>query len=235
MRDLARESRFGKALSRLATACRQELDDLTLEVYTEALCYQVEPDEWEAFTRKAVAAGWFTWLPKVVEILDALREFRGDRPLLVEATEAYERVLQAGVYTPEAGTVWIYRDVRETCGEAAAEAFLAAGGNAAFGSTYRENDRRERFVAAYGEAVRESPAAKLLPAGPTVRALPAPVLPSREEAASVVERLRDMAGVEPPPVKATVVDMDPERVAALKRQLEESETVGAGAPRGEEV
>jgi hypothetical protein len=168
---------FGTGLARLVKACRQEIDVVTLEVYTEALCYQIEPAEWEAFTRSVVASGRFSWFPKVAELLDALREYRGepsraelDRQLSTEAGEAYQAVMDSGIYTAEGGTSWNYRTVVEKRGRAAGEAFIAAGGDEAFRITdekWNYDKRRERFVAAYQVAVREQPALSM-------RALPAP-------------------------------------------------------------
>jgi hypothetical protein len=187
---------FAAGMSAIGLAVRQEADAATMALYHDILGPRTDADEWARFVRWALEGGRWTWLPKLVELQDALREFRGDRPLLVEATEAYERVLQSGTYIGD-GTQWIYRDIREKCGEAAAEAFLAAGGHHAFATTFRESDRRERFLAAYQEAVRQDPDARLLPAGP-VRALPPAEMPlSREEAASVIERLHWIADVEP--------------------------------------
>jgi hypothetical protein len=52
----------------LAAACRQALDDLTAETYIEALCYQVDAAEWEAFVRRANEAGEYEYFPKVFEL-----------------------------------------------------------------------------------------------------------------------------------------------------------------------
>jgi hypothetical protein len=216
------EADFAAGMAAIGIAVRQEADPATLAVYHDVLATRTDPDEWRAFVRWGLESSRWTWFPKLAELQDALREFRGDPPMLAEATEAYERVLKAGTYCPEGGTTWEYRSIREKVGEAAAEAFLAAGGNSAFANTWDESKRRERFVAAYGEAVRESPETKLLPPV-SYRALPpAESPPTREEAVSVVEKLRDLAGVEPPKPKTTVVEVDPARVEALKRQAEAS-------------
>jgi hypothetical protein len=216
------KTEFSLGLGRIAVAVRQALDAETVDVYHVVLGGQTDLAEWAQFTEWALRGGRFEWFPKLRELQDALREFRGDRPLLVEATEAYERVLGAGNYTPEGGTTWGYRSIKERCGQAAADAFLAAGGNSAFGSSWEESKRRTRFVEAYSQAVHEVPASKLLPAAPSSALPPAEVLPTREEAASVVEKLRDLAGVEPPKPKTTVVEVDPARVEALKRELSEA-------------
>jgi hypothetical protein len=211
---------FAEGLTRIGIAVRQPADAATIAVYHDVIGPYTTAEEWRAFVRWALVAARWRWLPKVPEIQDSLREFRGERPLMSEATDAYERVLKAGQYTPEGGTVWIYRAVRETCGDAAAEAFLAAGGNAAFATTWDEGKRRERFAAAYVVAVRAEPTAGLLPAGPT-KALPSgEAPPTREDAAAVVEKLREMVGVKAPGPMPRVVELTPERKAELERQAE---------------
>jgi hypothetical protein len=125
-------------------------------------------------------------------MLDALREFRGSPPLDSEAIQAYERVLQAGEYTAETGACWTFRRVLDHCGRAAAEAFLAAGGHHAFASSWRESERRERFLAAYRQFAREMPASRLLPAAPAERAQIAAAPVTQDQAEAVVNRLAGM-------------------------------------------
>jgi hypothetical protein len=225
MQDKEREVRFLTGLSRIVKACRQEVDDVTLEVYTEALCPMVQPDEWDAFTLAAVRSGRWTWFPKVSEMLDALREFQGAPVVEFEAGQAYERVCEAGTYAAEGGTFWSYRAVKEACGSIAAEAFVAAGGNHAFASTWNESKRREAFVAAYLRAARETPAGRLLPAGSTPAAIPAPPEPeiSQGEAWSALEKLKQYLpeGVEVPTPRPTMTaQATPERLAELRAQAE---------------
>ena len=140
---------FSDGLKRLATATRQALDDLTLDVYAETIVPETDPVEWAAFVKATLAAGRWKWFPKTHEIQDALREFRGWPSLESEATLAYERVVAASFYTSESGASWDYRHVRETCGQGAAEAFLAAGGSSAFETVFYGDLRRAAFVAAY--------------------------------------------------------------------------------------
>ena len=167
------KAEFAEGLNRIGVAMRQPPDKATLSVYYDTIGSQVEGQEWLAFARWCVDTDRFhAWFPKVADLRAALREFRGAPPLAVEATRAYERVLESGTYTPHGGTSWNYRAVRERCGEAAAQAFLAAGGNSAFAITFGEEGRRERFVTAYCDAARANPGAALLPAGPRTPALP---------------------------------------------------------------
>lgn len=215
---------FVIGLTKIGIALRKPYDPASLTVYHDVIGPRTNADEWERFVAWALAADrWRIFTPTVPDLQDALREFRGQRPVLVEATEAYDRVIAAGVYSPEGGTSWNYRAIKESCGDAAAEAFLAAGGNSAFATTWGEDKRRERFVSGYSEAVREEPMAALLPAGPT-KLLAAPVVEaSREEAVSVIGRLRELTGMVPAseirrPVR---VEATPERLEALRRQAAE--------------
>jgi hypothetical protein len=162
---------FAEGLARVGIAVRQPADAATLRVYHDALADQTSADEWPAFCEWAVRSCAFAWFPKVAEFLDALRRFRGERPVGAEATAAYERVLAAGTYTAECGASWTYRGVLEACGKAAADAFLAAGGHLAFATTWDEGKRRERFVVAYAEALRAEPGSRLLPAASERKAL----------------------------------------------------------------
>lgn len=62
---------------RLATACRQPLDDATLEFYHEALSREADAVSWEAFTLRAAKDGEFrdvtgtVWFPRLPDLRDA--------------------------------------------------------------------------------------------------------------------------------------------------------------------
>lgn len=219
---------FVEGLTSIGLALKQPYGAASLTLYHDLIGPHTDAEEWPRFVVAMLQAQrWPGRSPNVPELQDALREFRGQRPLLVEATDAYERVLAAGIYTAEGGTTWSFRAIRETCGDAAAEAFLAAGGNAAFSTTWDEAKRRERFAAAYAEAVREEPRAALLPVGEAVKLLaPIEALPTREEATTVIRRLQDIAEVEPAPPKTSVVVATDERLELLRRQAAE---IGAAA------
>lgn len=220
-RDTARELRFTERLIRLGAACRQELDELTLEVYCEALCYQVGPEEWDRFTREAVASGRFSWFPKVAELLDALQEFRGAPPLEREAIEAYERVLASPGFSPQGGAFWSLRGAVGAAGRAAGEAFLVSGGSNAFASSWDESRRRGAFVKAYVQAAREQPELRMLPKAEQ-KALPAASQPlSDGEAKAVFRKLEQTLGPLPPMRRIKhVAKATDERLAELKRQAE---------------
>lgn len=214
--------RFVEGLALIGVALKQPYGPASLTGYHDILGSQTDGEEWPRFVKAMLERQrWPGRSPNVPDIQDALREFRGQRPMLVESIDAYDRVLGAGIYSPEGGTTWNYRHIREACGDAAAEAFLAAGGNAAFATTWNEDKRRERFAVAYAEAVREEPMAALLPPGQEIKALPPVPEPTREEARSVIDKLRDMVGAEEEKPKSTVVIVSDERLAALRRQAEE--------------
>lgn len=188
---------FAEGLSRLAIATQaQDVNEATLNVYFDALGQRTSAEEWRRFSLAVVASGRFRFLPTVAEILDALREGRGERPLEVEAIETYERVIASGQYTPAGGTFWEFRRVRETCGEAAAQSFLAAGGNAAFRTDWDEPKRRSEFVRVYVKTVRSDPATRLLATSrrPALAVGAEPEAPGRAEAGSLLRLIHEKAG-----------------------------------------
>jgi len=203
-----------------------------LDAYHLALADETSPEEWGAFFPVAVKRFGWKFLPTVPELLDALREFRGQPNLDAEAIAAYERVIAAGVYSAEGGTSWHFRTVVETCGRAAAEAFLEAGGHNAFANTFRESDRRERFVAAYRVAAREDDSARLLPPA-SVGLLQGDVESApfeHDEAAAILEKVSGVhAGEERKPFTKppVVVEATEDRLAALRRQAEEIQAAPA--------
>ncbi len=221
---------FNEGLTRLATASRQTLGEATFEVYFEALGHETNADEWKAFTVRCVQTDRFEWFPRVPDLREALREFRGAPRLLPEAVAAYERVLSSGEYNPESGTTWSFRRVRDTCGRAAAEAFIEAGGHSAFATTWNESERREKFLEAYQLAARQDPTTRELPAAkPTEqKAIEGDVAPeSGDSVAAAVQALREIRerlGVDQvlksPPGTDTRVVLTDERREQLKRQAE---------------
>lgn len=207
---------FTEGLTQIGIAVRQPADAATLAVYHDVLGSRTDAPEWRSFVAWALAGGRWRWFPKLAEVQDALREFRGEKPLLVEATEAYERALASGSYTAEGGTSWTFRSVLERCGHAAAEAFLAAGGSAGFATTWDESKRRERFCEQYMEAVRESPDAKLLPPGAAMKALPSGGPFTAAEAKQFFARPEA-----PPKIKRRMVELTDSRAEELSRQAAE--------------
>lgn len=215
---------FVRGLVALAVAVRQEIGEDTMSVYHDSLGPQVEADEWDRFIRWAVDIDRFpTWFPKLAELRDALRDFRGERSLEGEAVEAYECALSSGVYTAEGGTSWSHRAVRAKCGSAAADAFLEAGGHHAFANTYREHDRRTRFLAAYIDLAKECPSMRML--APSRERLLSGAVDSEPQALITAEQARELlAKVQtkaPVPRAPVVVNMDDPVTAARVEALRE--------------
>ena len=184
---------FTEGLTRIALATRANVEAAAFAVYHDALDGETTGEEWGAFCKNAVSTGRFSWFPKVGELLDALREFRGEPSLEVEAIAAYEAVMKAGAYTPDGGSSWTWRGVLESCGRAAADAWLEAGGHHAFATTWNEDKRRERFIAAYQQNARAEPATRLLLDGER-KALPAPLEhPTRDESAAILRQIVERA------------------------------------------
>jgi len=157
---------FTVGLGGIGLQLNQPVAKDVIKAYWLAFRDETDPAEWEAFCSVVVKRSSWTFLPGVPALLDALREARGYQGLEAEATTAYERVLGAGTYSPEGGTTWIYRVIFDRCGPAAAEAFLAAGGHSAFATTYGEQKRHDRFVAAYVQAARAEPRSRILGPAP---------------------------------------------------------------------
>lgn len=149
-------------LARLGVALNKPYDRSQVSVYADVLCDQTTAAEFAAFVDWGLRGGKFgRWQPSLPELQDALRAFRGHPTLDAEATTVYERVLGCREYNPESGAVWSFRRIREELGEAAANAFLAAGGHSAFATTLGEDKRLARFVSAYKYEIRDDPHAAL--------------------------------------------------------------------------
>jgi hypothetical protein len=168
---------FSVGLGVIALKLNQPVTAEMLKAYHSGFEAVTDPVEWEAFCKAAPIRFRWTFIPKEPQLFDALMQYRGapsvaelDRQLSTEAGEAYQRVMDSGIYTAEGGTSWNYRTVVEKCGRAAGEAFVSAGGNEAFRVTdekWNHDKRRNAFMSAYQVAVRESPEMSM-------RALPAP-------------------------------------------------------------
>jgi len=209
---------FQFGLASIGVRLRQAVDTDTVKAYWLDFDGETSPQEWGVFTRVAIRRFGWKFMPSSVELLDALRVFRGETPLDQEAADAYERVVKAGTYSAETGTTWTYRGVLETCGRAAADAFLAAGAHHAFATSWKETDRRERFIAAYVREARAVPTGRLLPAGPEVKVLPPVEEPTAVEAKTFLTKLRELVPDAPTPRPAMEVRMTDERLAELRRQ-----------------
>ncbi len=185
------------------------------EVYFGALG-DLDARQWARAVAAAIDGCEFFPVPK------ALRELSGNSGSLGEAVAAYEAVLASGQYTAEGGTHWNFRTVAERCGKAAAEAFMEAGGDHAFASTWAEDKRRERFVASYSSAARADPQTRLLPPGAEQKTLP-PAPTQFPSPLALVRKIAKLAGEElapeERPARGVVVATD-ERLAELRKQAE---------------
>lgn len=149
-------------LARIGVALNKPYDRAQVGVFADVLSEQTTADEFQRFVSWGLRGGKFgRWQPSLPEIQDALRAFRGHPTLDVEAETMYERVLGCRDYNPESGSIWSFRQIRDTHGEAAAQAFLAAGGHSAFATTIGEDKRQSRFIQAYKYEVRDDPRAAL--------------------------------------------------------------------------
>lgn len=202
-------SEFTRGLGVIALQLNQALQEDKIRAYFLALQSETTAEEWEGFVHgipghlaPAVKRHGWRFMPAVPELLDALERYRGRPPLDVEATQAYERVLAARTYTPEGGATWVYRDVIDLCGVAAGVAFLAAGGNEAFRTTYQEEQRRARFAAAYVAEARSAPAGRLGPARDALAAGQAGSITAeaaRQIIGEIERRAADLPAEEPGP------------------------------------
>lgn len=231
---------FGAGLGVIALQLNKPVTGETLRAYWLAFRNETTQAEWEAFTAGAAVRwgkGWQGFVPTVPALFDALREFRGFPSLAPESSRAYDQVLAAGEYTPGAGRVWTFRGVLATCGIAAAEAFLAAGGHSAFATTWDEPKRRERFLAAYQVAASQDPRTRLLPAGP-VKAITGDVETEPPvdagAAAQAMREIRERLGVEPVARKPAEIVATDERLTELRRQAQQI-TTQEPADAGREV
>lgn len=80
---------FGVGLGRLAAAVRQPLDDLTLEVYFDALKDLGSTEEWTMYVTWCLHADeWSEWIPKLAELRDSFQRWLHDaRPKPKQLTD----------------------------------------------------------------------------------------------------------------------------------------------------
>lgn len=219
------ESEFLAGLAYLAHGIRRGVYEPTQQaVFFDQLVDETTAEEWREFSRWAIkVARWTDGLPSVADIRDGLRAFRGERPIDAEVIEAYERVIASGIYAAEGGTTWNFRRVVDTCGRAAAEAFLEAGGHHAFVTTWNESERRAKFIAAYSAAARADRTTRLLPAAPQGKLLTAPQDDDEPlTRAEVSQLMRPSAPARPRPPRQNLTESQwEERRARLLDQAKE--------------
>ncbi len=148
---------MAKGLAMLGIAFNREITPELAEVYHGVLGAKLDPTGWERAVRRSLEAERYFPPPAVL-----LKYGAAERPTHARAAEVYDVIL--GCY--EGGVRMGPRDVRDRFGEAAMDAFLAAGGVAAFEwcDTRDQPFRRKSFLEAWSEAVEVEPA-KALPPG----------------------------------------------------------------------
>lgn len=148
---------FRKGMGHLGAAFNRAVTKELLDVFGGVLSVKLTTEQWERAVLRAIEAEKFFPPPAVL-----LRYGLGEGSAKARAIEAYEHIVGAF----EHGWKYGPRDVREKFGEAAMEAFIAAGGARAFAWCEPENEpfRRRDFAAAWVETVEQDPS-RMLPAG----------------------------------------------------------------------
>lgn len=154
---------FGEGMRKLGYAFNRAITGPVLEVYGGILSPRLSTEQWGHAVTRALESEQFFPAPAVL-----LRYGAGDRGLQAAAGAAYEQI----VACYERGDRLGYRDVREQMGQAAAEAFIAAGGSHRFAWCSPDDQpfRLRDFRVAFLETAEVDPIAAL-PAGADVKAL----------------------------------------------------------------
>jgi hypothetical protein len=151
------EARFATGMHALGAAFNRVVTGDVLHVYLEVLGARLDDAAWDRAYRRALEAETFFPPPSVLlryGLCDAT-------PPTALAGHAYAAIVAAF----EDGRSLGYRDVLDSQGRAAAEAFVAAGGNRAFAwcEPASEPFRRRDFLQAYVEQVEADPILALPP------------------------------------------------------------------------
>lgn len=191
--------RFAAAMATLSVLPGGAVDDVRLEVYYRVLG-DLTDEEFEMAATKALRSCRF--LPTPAELLELARP----RHLAAEAGKVYDQIRDLADYSERLGSTWTVTKIRLALGEAAAEAFQAAGGSDAF----RSGDpvwTRKAFVEAYTtHPPHEAPPA--LPASPKERRQIGKV--DRETDPKVLPFVKSIGNMprlkEPAPERKAIVD-----------------------------
>jgi len=148
---------FEKGMRALGDAFNRPITPAVLDVFGRVLSRRLDTKQWERAVTRALEAESFFPPPAVL-----LRYGIADGAPQARAGEVYAAILSRF----EAGECVGPRDVRERFGEAAFDAFVAAGGSRAFSWCEPKDEpfRLKRFVEAWTETVEQSPE-RALPAG----------------------------------------------------------------------
>lgn len=134
---------FKAGMDKLGVAFNRALTKELLDLFGGVISPRLSTEQWLHAVKRAIESEQFFPSPAVL-----LRYGAGDRGLSAAAGEAY--VCIVGEF--EQGHRLGYRDVREKYGQAAADAFLAAGGTRRFewcepsDEPFRLRDFRDAFV-----------------------------------------------------------------------------------------
>jgi len=156
--------RFKAGMVALGVGFNREITADVLDVYGRVLSRRLDTKQWERAVTRALEAERFFPPPTVL-----LRYGIADGAPQARAGEAYAAILSRF----EGGRAMGPREVREQFGEAAFDAFVAAGGTRAFERCEPRDEpfRLKRFVEAWTETVDQSPE-RALPEGDRPAGLP---------------------------------------------------------------
>jgi hypothetical protein len=136
---------FSERMSELADRFNRPLHEATVRRYYELLSRELTTEEFIAAAELAFRNSSF-W-PSPRELIEYIRP---PRDLGLEASQAFDKVLHAGEYTPQ-GQSWLRSKILEEIGEPAAVAFSAIGAQGRLRGITTDDlpwARRE-FIAAY--------------------------------------------------------------------------------------
>jgi hypothetical protein len=206
---------FSHGLIRLGVLARQSYSPEESALAYEMLGPRVSGPEWIRFVAGFCSSWRGRFLPTIVELRAALDRYQGIPSVEEEAVEAWDRVVKSSYYSPDGGAYWDAGRIRRECGTAAAFAFRAIGGDAALRSSWRDEQKRERFIGIYVATVGLDPEARLLPP-PEQRKLDE----EKPDALPITREFAERFFADAQREKRTIVRLTDERLAALKRMGE---------------
>jgi len=148
------KAEIAKGLALLSTAFNRVLTPEVVRLYREVISPKLDAQQWERAVKRALEAESFFPPPAVL-----LRYGAADGSPRARALEFYDRIIRHYESGDELGP----REVRERYGDAAMDAFVAAGGSRAFSWCEPKDEpfRRRDFANAWVEVVEQEPKAAL--------------------------------------------------------------------------
>lgn len=131
---------FMVGMRALAVLPGRELTEALVSVYHDILAARFDDASWLAAVKRALETETFFPAPAFFFALSRAEE---EAAVHVEAAAAFDAVTRCTSYNPNTGTRVQERAVRERCGIVTFQAFVAAGGAAAFNA---EDERALTFV-----------------------------------------------------------------------------------------